>query len=142
MQNDKRQTQEPTFPFGGILLVLAGLFMLIQQFVEIELTGGVFLAALGLFFILWGATTRKHGLLIPGGILSGLSLGVFLVEDVPGLIPEYYQSGVILFCLAAGFTLVFVLTQLFTVQKSWWALIVSGGLVLFGLGFFSGFAIK
>jgi hypothetical protein len=120
-------------PFGGILLVLAGIFALLQQFVTIELSGGLFFAVLGLFFILWGATQHKVGLLIPGGILTGLSIGVFLVEDA-STIPEHFEGSVFLLSLAAGFALVTLLSRIFTSEKSWWALIVSGVLALVGGG--------
>jgi uncharacterized membrane protein HdeD (DUF308 family) len=128
------ENQKRVFPFGGILLILAGLFLLVQQFVEINLSGGAFLATLGLFFILWGATQRKAGLLIPGGILSGLSLGVFLTEETNGLIASHLEGGVVVLCLAAGFALITLLTQLFTEEKGWWGLIVSGILALVGAG--------
>jgi hypothetical protein len=127
------ETQKKNIPFGGILLILGGLILLLQQLADFEITGGVFLAGLGLFFILWGATTRKTGLLIPGGIMTGISVGVFLVEDVH-TIAEYAEGGVFVLALAAGFALVTVLTQIFTPEKNWWALIVSSVLALVGGG--------
>jgi len=132
--NNNNQNKKRIFPFGGILLVLAGIFMLLQQFVDFELSGSVFLATLGLFFILLGATSRKHGLLIPGSILTGLSLGVFLTEDTSTLIAAPHDGGVIVLCLAAGFALITLLTQIFTSEKGWWGLIVGGILALVGVG--------
>ena len=58
MQTTNNNLQKKVFPFGGVLLVLGGLFMLLNQFVDINLGGGIFLGALGLFFIIWGATTE------------------------------------------------------------------------------------
>ncbi|HBX71150.1 MAG TPA: hypothetical protein DEH25_17680 [Chloroflexi bacterium] len=133
MQTTENNTQKKTFPFGGILLVLAGLFMLLNQFIELELSGGLFFGALALFFILWGATNRAAGLLIPGGILTGLSIGVFLVEDA-NAIPEAYQGGVFVIALALGFALISLLTRIFTGEAHWWALIVAAVLALIGSG--------
>lgn len=133
MQTTDKNLQTKAFPFGGILLVLAGLFMLLNQFIEINLGGGIFFGALGLFFILWGATNRNAGLLIPGGIITGLSMGIFLVEDA-SLIPEHYQGGVFVIALGVGFALITLLTRLFTGQTPWWALIVAGILTLVGGG--------
>jgi hypothetical protein len=133
MQTTDNNVQKKVFPFGGILLVITGLFILLNQFVEINLGGGIFFGALGLFFILWGATNRNAGLLIPGGILTGLSMGVFLVEDV-NLIPEQYQGGAVVIALAVGFALITLLTHIFTGQAHWWALIVGGILALVGGG--------
>lgn len=133
MQTTNHNLQKKVFPFGGVLLVLGGLFMLLNQFVDINLGGGVFLGALGLFFIIWGATTRNVGLLIPGGILTGLSTGVFLVEDINAL-PEYAQAGTFVIALGLGFALITVLTRIFTDSTHWWALIVAGILTLVGSG--------
>lgn len=133
MQTTTNDLQKKAFPFGGILLVLVGLFLLLNQLVEFTIGGGVFFGALGIFFILWGATNRNAGLLIPGGIVTGLSIGIFLVEDV-NLIPEPYQGGVFVIALAAGFVLVTLLTRLFAECTHWWALLVAGILSLVGTG--------
>jgi len=134
MDNNNHLTEKRTFPFGGILLVLAGLFLMLQQFVDFELSGGVFFGALALFFILWGATTRNIGLLIPGGILAGMSLGVFLIEDNTGLIPEHFEGTTFLLSLALGFVLITILGMIFTNAKAWWALIVAGVMSLVAVG--------
>jgi hypothetical protein len=133
MQTTDNNLQKKVFPFGGILLVITGLFLLLNQFVEINLGGGVFFGALGLFFILWGGTTRNAGLLIPGGILTGLSMAVFLVEDANAIL-EQYQGGVFVVALGLGFALITLLTRIFTDEVHWWALIVAGILALVGGG--------
>lgn len=125
--------EKKTIPFGGILLILLGFFILLDQIFNFQMSGGVFLAALGIVFTLWGSTQKKAGLLVPGGILIGLCIGVFLIED-GGTIPTPYSEGVFLLSLGAGFGLVTLLTQLFTVEKSWWAMIVAGILSLLGTG--------
>jgi hypothetical protein len=101
---------------------------------QIELSGGVFLGALGLFFILWGAVNRTAGLFIPGGILSGLSVGVFLIEDMIITSGEMFEGGIVLLSLAGGFALIPVLSWLFTRCLNGWAWIVSGALALLGAG--------
>jgi len=133
MQTTNNNLQKKVFPFGGVLLVLGGLFMLLNQFVNISLGGGIFLGALGLFFIIWGASTRNGGLLIPGGILTGLSMGVFLVDDINAL-PEYAQGGSFVIALGLGFALITLLTRLFADCTQWWALLVAGILALIGGG--------
>jgi len=133
MQTTDNNLQKKAFPFGGILLVIAGLFMLMNQFVEINLGGGIFFGALGFFFIIWGAINHNAGLLIPGGILTGLSIAVFLVEDV-NTVPEHYQGGVFVVALAVGFALITLLTRIFTDKAHWWALVVAGILALVGGG--------
>lgn len=134
MQTTNQPTQKKTLPFGGILLVLAGVFILLQQLVQFEVSGGIFIGALGLFFILWGASQHKAGLLIPGGILSGLSVGIFLVEDLAAAVAPELAGGVILLSLAGGFALITVLARLFTSERHWWALIVGAVLALIAGG--------
>jgi hypothetical protein len=133
MQTTDNNVQKRAFPFGGILLVIVGLFMLLNRFVEIDLGGGVFFGALGLFFILWGAINRNAGLLVPGGILTGLSVAVFLVEDANAVL-EQYQGGVFVIALGMGFALITLLTRIFTGRAHWWALVVAGILALVGGG--------
>ena len=128
-----KSIQNRTIPFGGIILILLGIFILIEQIFEIQMKGGIFLAALGLVFILWGSTQHKAGLLIPGGILTGMSIGVMLVED-SGAIPTSYAEGVFLLALGAGFGLVTILAHLFTTEKYWWSVIVASILSLLGSG--------
>jgi hypothetical protein len=133
MQTTDNNLQKKAFPFGGVLLVLGGLFLLLNQFVTIDIGGGIFFGVLGLFFIIWGATTRNAGLLIPGGILTGLSMGVFLIEDINAM-PEYAQGGAFVIALGLGFALITLLTRLFADCTHWWALIVAGILALVGAG--------
>ncbi len=134
MADTNSKPEKRNLPFGGILLILIGLFALLDQFITIEITGGIFLGALGLFFILWGASQHQAGLLIPGGILTGLSVGVFLFEDSSLAIAEYYEGGIFLLSLALGFALITLLTRLFAGKAHWWALIVSGILALIAGG--------
>ncbi|RME88081.1 MAG: hypothetical protein D6770_07815 [Anaerolineae bacterium] len=130
MQNQNGSPKHPS-PIGGVLLILLGIFLLLQNVVKIPLSGGIAIGALGLFFILWGALERISGLLIPGGILSGLSIGVFLVES-DGLLPDYTEGGVVLISLGVGFALITVLSTLFTGDQHRWALIVAAALGLLG----------
>lgn len=128
-----KSIETKTIPFGGILLILLGIYILLEQILDIQMKGGIFLAALGLIFILWGSTQHKAGLLIPGGILTGMSIGIMLVED-SGTIPTLYSEGVFLLALGAGFGLVKILVHLFTTEKYWWAVIVASILALLGSG--------
>jgi uncharacterized membrane protein HdeD (DUF308 family) len=134
MADTNSKPEKRTLSFGGILLIMIGLFALLDQFITIEITGGIFLGGLGLFFILWGASQHQAGLLIPSGILTGLSVGVFLLEDSSLAITEAYEAGIFLFSLALGFALITLLTRLFSGAAHWWALIVSGILALIAGG--------
>jgi hypothetical protein len=60
---------------GGVILVGIGLWALLSQFGAIDLPenlGLLFLPGLGAIFLAWGILTHNGGLMIPGGILSGI----------------------------------------------------------------------
>ena len=60
---------------GGLILIAIGLIALVGQFVTISLPadfGLLIVPGLGALFLVWGILTRKAGLVIPGGILSGV----------------------------------------------------------------------
>ena len=63
---------------SGLGLILIGSLVLIEQYVKSRWLGLLFLLARGSMFLLWGSMLRSIGLLIPGGMLTGLGLGVAL----------------------------------------------------------------
>ena len=124
---------------GGIALIVLGVIALVAQFVDLgEMFGLLIVPALGVIFLLWGILTRQSGLLIPGGILSGIGAGILLTagpfDDVSG----DASGGIFLLSFAAGWFLIPVLSTIFTGDNHWWALIpggimaVIGGALLFG----------
>lgn len=119
---------------AGAALIGIGLLLLVAQLVEGELLGRVFLLLLGGIFILWGILSRQIGLLIPGGILSGLGLGVWLITGPFHSLEEADQGGVFLLAFALGWGLISLLSLLFTERVCWWPLIPGGILALIGGG--------
>ena len=65
----------------GLILISIGLFALAGQTINIEWDnwGLFFLPALGGVFLLSGIFSRQAGLIIPGGIISGIGWGSVLV---------------------------------------------------------------
>lgn len=106
----------------GSALVLIGLLNLLAQFKPFESIGLLFLPALGLIFLTWGLLSRQAGLLIPGGILSGLGAGVALVTGPLSIVSDPQKGGVILLSFAAGWALITLLSALIR-DTQWWALI-------------------
>ena len=86
---------------SGLGLILIGVLVLIEQYVESRWLGFLFLLALGGMFLLWGGMLRSVGLLIPGGMLTGLSLGVALEGWLLNLGGKA-EGGVFLLTLALG----------------------------------------
>ena len=80
----------------------------------------------------WGAYSHTSGWIIPGGVLSGIGLGILAMQG-PWQIPVAVQNGVFLLCFALGWFLITLLTALFTCTQ-WWALIPGGIMALIGSG--------
>ncbi len=123
---------------AGIGLIVIGLLVLAAQFIRSDWVGLLFLPALGLIFLVWGSATRNVGLLIPGGILSGLGLGVFLIEVVHPNLESVDTGGIFLASFGLGWGLITLFSAIFTDRTHWWPLIpgsilgLIGGLLLTG----------
>jgi hypothetical protein len=116
---------------GGAFLIVIGVMSLLGQFVKDDGVAFLFLPALAVLFLVWGAVTRQPGLLIPAGILGGVGLGTFLERATPGLRGES-GAAVIVLSLALGFAAITLFTRVFTGRAHWWALLVAGILAVVG----------
>lgn len=121
---------------SGLVLILLGGVFLVAQFVEIPSLGKLILPGLGLLFLFWGIAVREGGLLIPGGILSGIGMGVYLMEALP--LEGEAEPGVFLLSFGGGFVLITLLSALFTRETQWWALIPGGILAAIGGALYMG----
>jgi len=114
---------------GGILLVLIGTTTLLQRWFDIG-TSSVLL--IGAAMLIWGSISRRTSWIIPGGVLSGIGLGI-LIMNGPWKFPVQDQNGIFLLCFALGWFTITLLTALFTCVQ-WWALIPGGIMGLIGGG--------
>jgi hypothetical protein len=80
---------------------------------------------LGLAFIAWAALVRSPGLLVPGGMLTGIGVGVLLREE--------YGNAAFLFSLSGGFLLVGLLSGLIFGRGARWTVFPAAGLAFAGL---------
>ncbi len=108
---------------GGVVLIAIGVFLLVGQTVRSELLGLLFLPGLGALLLFVGVATRNAGFLIPGGILSGLGTGVYLVARPYAYLPDSAEAGITLLSLGGGFVVVWLTTAVVTSRAHWWALI-------------------
>lgn len=124
---------------GGLILIGLGLFFLANQFIDFnwDRVGIYFLPALGGVFLLAGILTRQAGLIIPGGILSGIGWGSVLVTG-PFSGSGDVEGGVFMLTFALGWTLITGLTAVFTEKTHWWPLIPGGIMALIGGGILFG----
>lgn len=110
---------------GGLILISIGVIALLGQLVDFtvwENFGVYFVLLLGLVFLAWGIFSREAGPLIPGGILSGIGLGIVLL--VNNLVPAgIEEGGIFLIVFGLGWFLITILSVLLTNEPQWWALI-------------------
>jgi hypothetical protein len=115
----------------GVALLCVAALALIERHTAYRASDALLLL-LGLAFIGWAIMGRVCGLLIPGGILTGLGVGV-LAERWLGH-GGGQQDGVFLLCFAGGWVLIPVLTLGVFRRVIWWPLIPAALIGLTGLG--------
>jgi hypothetical protein len=119
---------------------LIGTIMFIAQYVRSDSLGLLVLPALGLIFLAWGLMARSIGLVIPGGILSGIGLGAFLTQwGLPGIsMTDPIRGGIFMLSFALGWALITLLSPLTHSGLTWWPLIPGGILAVVGAALLSG----
>ena len=118
---------------GGLVLIGIGLLFLVSRFVDFGNLGLLILPLLGVAFMTWGILTREDGLMVPGGILSGVGVGVYLIAGPLALPAGIEEGGIFLLSLGAGFASITLFTALFGKETHWWGLIPGGIIALVGL---------
>ena len=101
----------------GVILIAVGVTLFAVQLLHLD--GNVIVLVIGLIFAIAFAATRRYGLLVPAGLLTGLGTGIVL-DDV-GVMGEPVALG-----LGLGFLAVYagdVLTSGARAGGRWWPLI-------------------
>ncbi len=108
-------------------LALIGLGALVFVTMTTRVGAEVVVAGIGLGFLCFWVATRNYGLLIPGGILTGLGAGI-VVESQGG------RGGTVVIGLGLGFVAIAVIDALAGERRpgQWWPLIPGGVLTLVG----------
>lgn len=113
---------------GGLVLVGIGVLLLAAQFVPDA--GRYVPLILGLAFLAAGLVRRTYGLVVPGGILTGVGAGVVL----NAIVPDAPTGSLILFCLAGGFIGIWVVGLLLRLPENhWWPFVPATIIALAGL---------
>ena len=119
----------------GLILIVIGLFVLAAEVFEPQ--GGLFLGLLALAFAAVGLIGGKRGLMVPAGIIGGVSVGSYLVETVFAGASEMTLGAAFTLAMAGGFAAITLLTLALKAidnnQKVMtWPLIPAAFLALFG----------
>jgi hypothetical protein len=124
----------------GAMIILLGILALLATLTESVFIGEAMVLSIGLAFVAWGTLARQPGLMIPGGILSGIGVGVLLSQYVFAGASGEVQGGVITLCMGLGFLLIMPLQQYLTAvdRFSWWPAIPGGILSFVGLSLLLG----
>jgi hypothetical protein len=104
---------------AGIALLAIGALALLTEVGTGLPLGRYFLLLLGGIFLTWAIVVRSAGLLIPGGILAGLGLGVFLVSGPLDALGSNQTGAAMLFSFALGWLLMVPLSALLGEFMAW-----------------------
>jgi hypothetical protein len=111
--------------FGAILVGLGALLLAGQL---VPGAGRYVVLVIGLALLAGFLATRGYGFLVPGGIVTGVGVGILLTEAYPS------AGGLFLLSLAAGFASIWVLGAIFRLREHhWWPLIPAGILATIGV---------
>jgi hypothetical protein len=116
----------------GIGLILFGGVTLLAAITSWRSLQTAVWPTLATVFLVAGIHARSALLMIPGGILSGVSSGVVLSELLHGMLTEARLGGIMLLALGVGFMLIMALQALFARHVHRWPIIVATPLLLIG----------
>lgn len=103
---------------AAILLVVA-VAALLGQHLELNF-GRLIPLMLGIGFLSWSLLAREWGLLVPGGVLTGLGSGLVAREVLQ--MSRAGETGVFLLCFSAGWILITMLSQFAFGRRVLWPL--------------------
>ena len=104
---------------AGSILVLIGLGSLAARFNN--LPPMLFPLGLGILFLVAGLLARTSGLLIPGGVLTGIFTGAALIEGPFSYLADPSRGGVFLVTFAGGWVLISLLSLYTEGLRKWWS---------------------
>src|SRR5512146_501896 len=112
----------------ALVLIAVGVAGLAIRLTEGKLdVGGIIVTVVGLGLLGAFASTRHYGYLVPGGILTGLGIGIALQDTFRW--SDETTGGVIVLGLGLGFVSIWVIGQVVNVQRALWWPLVPGGIL-------------
>jgi hypothetical protein len=125
--HDRRGGRDGSWIGGGVLIAIGVAFLLGQLLPN---AGRYVPLLVGLIFLAVFLVTRNYGFLVPGGIVTGVGVGIVLAMEDQGRV----GGGLFLVSLGLGFVGIFILGALFRLRENHpWPLIPGGILCTIGL---------
>lgn len=138
----ERKTRPPSRAMNGAIagaiLVAIGLIVLAANVWHSDILGLLVLPALGIVFLAGAFVGRISGLLIPGGILTGLGLGTLAQQTLFASASGEVRGGIVVLGLALGFLAIMPLMQIMERRFYWWPAIPGGILLIVGTALLAG----
>ena len=94
--------------------------------------------AIGIVFLIWGVSSKRVSLIIPGAILATTGAGVYYGWSNPEAPGGLQKTGIMLAWFAFGWLLITVITRVSHKRFTWWPLIPGGILLMVGAGLYIG----
>lgn len=105
----------------GLILIIIGTALLFAPYLNF---GYYFMAVLGVIMLALGVFTREEGWIIPGGVVSGIGLGIITTASpLSASFGEIESGGIFLLSFAAGWFIIPLFSVLFTKGRNFWAFI-------------------
>ncbi len=121
---------------GSLLVALGASFLFTSlRFVDLTLFLGVGLAAA---LLVWGVSRRRLGLIIPGSLLLGAVIGIYLGWGGFQQGTALAHTGITLVFFGLGWFLITVISRVVTARAIWWPLIPGGTFTMVGWGLYIG----
>jgi hypothetical protein len=120
----------------GLVLIIVGFVVLLDLYLRTGWVALLIMPTIGLAFLTGGIMTRRVGLLIVGGILSGLGFGSFIALSVLFQLSLTARIGFPLLVFGLGWITITLLTGFITGRIAWWPLIPGGLLASLAACFF------
>ncbi|MCU0507507.1 MAG: hypothetical protein MUC34_03740 [Anaerolineae bacterium] len=131
-KQNEHTTSSRNAVIAGVAIIALGLVALASQLGVAEALGYLIPPTLAGIFLAWGLLTRTFGLIIPGGILSGVSLGIFVTQGPFAASPEPVTGGIFLLAFSLGWVLIALLSTYTAGSFQWWPLVP--GAILAAIG--------
>lgn len=119
----------------GTFLIAGGGALLLEQRLKTGWLILLLVPAIGLTFLLGGIRWQKKGYVIPGGIITGIGVGLFFF--LSPLVHGNWQTrvGLLLMAAGAGFLLIPLVSYLSSRRITWWAMITGTLIAAVGAAF-------